>query len=297
MKNPALTLLACSLALLVSAQTNLLKKLPKKARKALPCMVFIKADTLYKQESKVLIKPFYMSAYEVSNADWRAFEAAMVAKHGAEKAKPFLPDTLVWRNPKNFNEPLVKYYYRHPAYSNYPVVGVSYTQIQAYINWKIEEAARILKESKCRNYVVSFRLPTANEMEFVLQDKYNGPLKNKRGNFMANYAVQKDSAVSSGNMGVASRINDNADITAPVKSYWPNKLGIYTIRGNVAEWTGTAIQTFAPDPKGVQYIIKGGSWIDGPQELKQDAQKLMYADSTNWSTGFRLVMVIKPSTI
>ena len=37
-------------------------------------------------------------------------------------------------------------------------------------------------------------------------------------------------------MGVAGALNDNADITAPVTSYWPNDFGLYCMAGNVNEW-------------------------------------------------------------
>tara|TARA_R110002096_G_scaffold352864_6_gene546048 strand:+ start:2134 stop:3615 length:1482 start_codon:yes stop_codon:yes gene_type:complete len=37
-------------------------------------------------------------------------------------------------------------------------------------------------------------------------------------------------------MGVAGYLNDNAEITAPVYSYWPNDYGLYNMAGNVSEW-------------------------------------------------------------
>lgn len=37
-------------------------------------------------------------------------------------------------------------------------------------------------------------------------------------------------------MGTAGFLNDNADITAPVYSYWPNDYGLYNMAGNVSEW-------------------------------------------------------------
>jgi gliding motility-associated lipoprotein GldJ len=37
-------------------------------------------------------------------------------------------------------------------------------------------------------------------------------------------------------MGIAGNLNDAADITAPVYSYWPNDYGLYNMAGNVAEW-------------------------------------------------------------
>lgn len=51
---------------------------------------------------------------------------------------PIYPDTLCWDKMKWFpyNEPITNMYFWHPAYDNYPVVGLSYTQIQAYLHWK-----------------------------------------------------------------------------------------------------------------------------------------------------------------
>ena len=37
-------------------------------------------------------------------------------------------------------------------------------------------------------------------------------------------------------MGIAGSLNDGADITAPVGSYWPNDYGLYNMAGNVSEW-------------------------------------------------------------
>ena len=47
-----------------------------------------------------------------------------------------LPDTLVWRSELSYNEPLVEYYFRHPGFNNYPVVGVSWRQAYDYCLWR-----------------------------------------------------------------------------------------------------------------------------------------------------------------
>jgi gliding motility-associated lipoprotein GldJ len=52
-----------------------------------------------------------------------------------------------------------------------------------------------------------------------------------QGTFLANFKRGRGD-----NMGVAGKLNDNADITAPVKSYMPNDFGLYNMAGNVNEW-------------------------------------------------------------
>src|ERR1035437_10704800 len=52
-----------------------------------------------------------------------------------------------------------------------------------------------------------------------------------KGQMMGNFKRGKGD-----NMGVAGYLNDNADIPAPVHSYWPNDYGLYNMAGNVSEW-------------------------------------------------------------
>jgi gliding motility-associated lipoprotein GldJ len=53
-----------------------------------------------------------------------------------------------------------------------------------------------------------------------------------KGDFLANFRRGRGDM-----MGSAGRLNDNADVTAPVFSYWPNDFGLYNMAGNVSEWT------------------------------------------------------------
>ncbi|UKM65190.2 gliding motility lipoprotein GldJ [Flavobacteriaceae bacterium GSB9] len=53
-----------------------------------------------------------------------------------------LPDTLVWRNRLGYNEVMTDNYLRHPAYSEYPVVGVSWIQAVEFANWRSDQVAQ-----------------------------------------------------------------------------------------------------------------------------------------------------------
>src|SRR6185503_18907085 len=50
-------------------------------------------------------------------------------------------------------------------------------------------------------------------------------------------------------MGTAGFLNDNADITAPVYSYWPNDYGLYNMAGNVCEWVMDVYRPLSPQDK------------------------------------------------
>ncbi len=49
-----------------------------------------------------------------------------------------LPDTLVWRDELDYNEPYINNYLRHPAFNNYPVVGVSWEQANDFCKWRTD---------------------------------------------------------------------------------------------------------------------------------------------------------------
>ena len=101
-------------------------------------------------------------------------------------------------------------------------------------------------------FLPRYRLPTEAEWEFaslgLIGNTYFERVTERRvypwnghyvrndhskylGSMMANFKRGRGD-----NMGVAGRLNDNADVTAPVYAYWPNDYGLYNMAGNVCEW-------------------------------------------------------------
>ena len=114
----------------------------------------VEQDVMYdwnNQPRRVTVSSFYMDETEVTNLDYREYLYWLkrVYKDYPEVHRRALPDTLVWRSPLAFNEPYVQYYFRHPSYNTYPVVGVSWLQANDYCVWRTDRVnENILLENK-----------------------------------------------------------------------------------------------------------------------------------------------------
>ncbi|MFM6954718.1 MAG: SUMF1/EgtB/PvdO family nonheme iron enzyme [Sphingobacteriaceae bacterium] len=98
-------------------------------------------DLVYENDNtkrRVTVASFYMDETEVSNVDWLEYLYWIKRnfKDDAEYYYNALPDTLVWRRPLSYNEPYVNNYLRHPAFQDYPVVGVTWEQARDYCVWR-----------------------------------------------------------------------------------------------------------------------------------------------------------------
>ena len=71
----------------------------------------------------------WMLDHELSNIEYREFINSDIQN------KKYLPDTSCWQKEIGFYESYEKYYYRHPKYNNYPVVGISKESALAYCSW------------------------------------------------------------------------------------------------------------------------------------------------------------------
>ena len=140
----------------------------------------------------VSVKGFFMLKREITNFDYLEFLLDVKKKDTALYRK-ILPDTLVWRERLAYNEPYVDYYFRHPAYRNYPVVGISYNQAVEYCKWA---TTRINEHDDLAYGKILVDLPNEEEWEYAARGGFDlspypwgGPyLRNAKGSYLANFA-------------------------------------------------------------------------------------------------------------
>ncbi len=210
---------------------------------AIILMSFIKKDDFNLINFK---DSLFVDRTEITNLDWREYVYWNLKKFGDDSKEYLqsLPDTTVWESDTSYNKPYVVNYYQHPAYSKYPVVGISFNQANSYCKWRSDRVNEMIymKENKLKYSdlaklkdvpaVYSFRLPTKKEwIEFSNYDIKKKYLRKVFKKFEGNYRII-DERVILGNFA-----NGNTDITLPVESYFPNELGLYNVFGNVAEMT------------------------------------------------------------
>jgi formylglycine-generating enzyme required for sulfatase activity len=99
------------------------------------------ADAWDNVPRRVTVGSFYMDQTEVSNVDYLEYLYWISRIYGIDYPRIYdkaLPDTLVWRKKLGYNEPLSEHYLRHPAYQDYPVVGVNWLQARDYCAWRTD---------------------------------------------------------------------------------------------------------------------------------------------------------------
>jgi gliding motility-associated lipoprotein GldJ len=144
------------------------------------------------------VQSFYMDETEVTNMMYLEFldwiKAVYPPSEPQYKAiyQGALPDTLVWRNRLGYSEVMVDNYLRHPAYAEYPVVGVSWIQAVEFANWRsdrvnelyLEEAGYIERNAKiAANAEANFSTDTyliAPTQTYGGNDSIINPVKSRR---------------------------------------------------------------------------------------------------------------------
>jgi gliding motility-associated lipoprotein GldK len=245
---------------------------------------------------------------------WKNTDKQERLKYIKKEKIPIYPDTLCWVRDFSYsmNEPMARNYFWHPAFDDYPVVGIAWQQANAFAYWR----------TKFWNYergkmgeinTEDFRLPTEHEWEYAARGGHDQApypwggyyTRNAKGCLLANFKP-----------GRGNYPEDGGLYTVRVDSYFPNDYGLYNMAGNVAEWTSSAYHENAyaylhdlnPDyrfdaaddnPKEgtlgdpetwKRKVIRGGSWKDIAYFIQCGTRNYEFQDTTKSYIGFRCVL-------
>lgn len=250
----------------------------------------------------------------VYNYEWIDWSAA-AADRGKSPRTSFIkrdktniyPDTLVWIRDfaYSYNEPFARNYFWHPAFDDYPVVGVNWKMANAFAYWRTKLWNTYRASERGEVNSEDFRLPTEYEWEYAARGgndlapyPWGGMyLRNAKGCLLANFKP-----------GRGNYPEDGGFYTVKADAYFPNDYGLYNMAGNVAEWTSTAFDENAnsfyhdlnpdlrydaadDDPESFKRKgIRGGSWKDVGYYLQTGTRTYEFQDTTKSYIGFRCAL-------
>lgn len=235
-----------------------------------------------------IVDNFYVDQTEVNNISWREYQYWLQQQYGAT-GEPYLasfPDSTSWN--AEMHKKMRPFYYTHPAFDNYPVVGISHQQAQAFCRWRsLAAKARLQTSSPQQQWLqlkdLEFRLPTRTEWELIARlnrDKARVPANKAKFPGKKLFNVKPAGTTSpEAQYYPVGQLNDFTTLTSIVNAYPPGELGIYNLYGNVAEMIA------APD------TAMGGGYIHTEREVLSEPY-FTYSRPADW-LGFRCVCDIR----
>jgi sulfatase modifying factor 1 len=234
--------------------------------------------------------------------NYREFDKVK-SKWGKSESFEIYPDTTVWFKDfsYSYNDPMHTKYFSGAAFTDYPVVGVSWEQAKAFAHWRtFYKNQHQRKQKKNVQLVAEFRLPTEAEWEYAARGgleraeyPWGGPYTyDDKGCFLANFKPERGDYVA-----------DNYFYTVEANAFKEaiNGYGLYNMSGNVSEWTDSNYEKSANDfvsslnPNiggksiNTKKVVRGGSWKDVAHFLKVSTRDYEYQNKKRSYIGFRTV--------
>lgn len=262
------------------------------------------AATQINFNKQVTIGSFFMDDSEITNNEYRQFIENIMVDSLSILGEDFImkelyPDTTVWVKDfaHHMGDPLLAYYWWHPAFDDFPVVGIDWEAARYFSRWRTAYL-NDYRASIGEFPMPDFRLPSEAEWEYAARGgrdmaKYpwGGPyIRNAKGCMLANFKP-----------GRGNYYDDGFAYTAPVYSFFSNDWGLYDMSGNVAEWCEDAYHPAAynlvwdlnptyNDEDEYRKVVRGGSWKDVSHFLETGSRNFEYKDTTRAFIGFRCAM-------
>ncbi|GHT38026.1 hypothetical protein FACS189435_4230 [Bacteroidia bacterium] len=261
------------------------------------------------QHQVTLTKDFYMSKYQVTNAQYAAFLNANTIGSDGKWASGAYPAEILIKasnveSSGNYNWGLNwdggnSKWVPASGYDNHPVIYVTWYGADEYARW------------------AGGSLPTEAQWEYACRGDYPAKatgvntlpfgigtgrkLTGDMANFDATYPYDLEHAPS-GSYNDASQSSLYKGGTTAVGSYpYANNYGLYDMHGNVFEWCGDWYgSNYGSDPvtdpkgsaTGSDRVLRGGDWYGRAQNCRSAYRYYVYPDLAYYHIGFRVVFVL-----
>ena len=222
---------------------------------------------------RVRVERFALGRYEVTQAEYRVFEAA--TEHYGGRC-------YAWVD-RDF-----------PRTDEHPDVCVSWDDAQAYVRWLSGATGR------------SYRLPSEAEWEYAA--RAGTSTSRYWGDGESAQCVHANGADASAKRRfarlAAASCDDGQVFTAPVGTFGANRFGLSDMLGNVWEWVedcwhdhygGAPSDGRAWTDGGYcrRRVLRGGSWDHDPWDLRAATRYELVAEDRNDDLGFRVARTLE----
>jgi formylglycine-generating enzyme required for sulfatase activity len=233
---------------------------------------------------KVCVSDFAISKTDITVGQFKLFVEATNYQTEAEKdGGCYIFNGKDWIKQPSNN-------WKNPGFmqnNQHPVICVAWNDVQAFINWLNKPGAG------------KFRLPTEAEWEYSAR---SGGKKERFAGFNNKNLLYKFANFCDTNCDTKWQTigqNDGYSGTSPAGNYQPNGLGLHDMTGNVWQWLNDWYDEryYSKSPKdnprgatsGVDRVVRGGSWLNGPNDVRAADRNNSAPNYRSSDIGFRIV--------